>query len=277
MSCGVCCAQSQEELIQVAPLSDYSQERAPESFLAAPTASRDEPGRFIEEEEPVAAIAREELEPLPAPPKPESMEAKPLPEPAPPQAEAPDQDAYVFQTQIVKTPGRGLGLDLSPHDGESLLVGRVKEGAVADWNATRPADACDLVVPGDRIVVVNGKEANAEELLVRMRADSVLNMTIRRKLLITVRVRRMPGDILGIELVEAAEGCVIESISSGSAADKANRAHVSELTLRPGDRIVQANASTEAKEIREEMRSGKNLELKIRRANSKPHNDDIVR
>eukprot|EP00930_Biecheleria_cincta_P077969 TRINITY_DN65315_c0_g1_i1.p1 TRINITY_DN65315_c0_g1~~TRINITY_DN65315_c0_g1_i1.p1 ORF type:complete len:269 (-),score=63.87 TRINITY_DN65315_c0_g1_i1:126-827(-) len=63
-----------------------------------------------------------------------------------------------------------LGIDISYSDnGRSLIMTKVKEGPVNDWNIANPSAA---IQSGDRITAVNGKTGEPAELLEMLKAAS---------------------------------------------------------------------------------------------------------
>merc|ERR1712216_1006012 len=71
---------------------------------------------------------------------------------------------YTFQVNIQRQPA-GMGLDLSPHDGHTLLVGKIRPGPVQEWNQQRGSSGMDRVRPGDRITAGNGVTGDSGDIL----------------------------------------------------------------------------------------------------------------
>ena len=92
----------------------------------------------------------------------------------------PTETEYVFEVSFVKRDG-GLGVDLSPHDGVTFLIGRIKPWPFEEWNMQR-GDETNRVSRGDRIIAVNSVSGNSDDILSKMRADHALNFTIYRLL-----------------------------------------------------------------------------------------------
>lgn len=141
----------------------------------------------------------------------------------------------------------GVGVDISPHDGATRLIGKIKAGPIEKWNNTRGPDAVDVVQRGDRITAVNGATGEANLLLDRMREDSTLHMVIRRLLQFRCALARPQvmhsTQSLGFHVSEApeSEGLRVDAIEPGSAAMELNRRVGAELEIRPGDIIVEVN------------------------------------
>jgi len=89
----------------------------------------------------------------------------------------PVQSEVVHDVQRIVTVnkmGCGLGLDVS-RDGDALLVEGVGPGAIQWWNVSHPVEA---VMPGDRIIDVNGVAGDATLLLQACGAPGTLRLTV---------------------------------------------------------------------------------------------------
>lgn len=80
----------------------------------------------------------------------------------------------VVRVITVDKMGCGLGLDVS-RDGDALLVEGIGPGAIQWWNVLHPVEA---VMPGDRIVNVNGVTGDAMLLLQACGAAGTLRLTV---------------------------------------------------------------------------------------------------
>lgn len=179
-------------------------------------------------------------------------------------AESKPDTEWAFKVAIEKK-CNGLGVDLSPHDGRTLLVGKLRQGAFHDWNISRPAGAADIVRPGDRIVAVNGVTADSEDILSKMRKDTFLSFTIRRLLDFNVRVPRSSGEHLGLWAVDTGATLRVTRVERGPA-ENANRSFGAELIVA-GDEIYSCNGvSTSGSEIQRVLQNGGDVELKVRRS-----------
>lgn len=83
----------------------------------------------------------------------------------------------VHRVALSKTGCMKLGIDISQHDGRTLLVTEIREGIVREWNRINP---CHQVRPGDRIIKVNSCQNNARKLLEECRKNDVLRIIIKR-------------------------------------------------------------------------------------------------
>lgn len=83
----------------------------------------------------------------------------------------------VHSLALDKTNGMKLGVDISQHDGRTLLVTEIREGLVREWNRVNP---CHQVRPGDRIVKVNSCRNSARRLLEECRKNAVLIIAIKK-------------------------------------------------------------------------------------------------
>lgn len=233
MFCGPCCAEYRGEMVSVA-VNDLD-ERNP-----APKPEGND-GRFVESED--------------------HHDLGPPPLAAP--ASKPEAD-WTFKVSIEKK-SNGLGVDLSPHDGHTLLVGKLRQGAFHDWNCSRPSGAAEIVRPGDRIVAVNGVTADSEDILSKMREDTFLNFTLRRLLDFTVRVSRSSGEPLGLWVVDTGFTLRVTNVEKGPA-ENANRSHGAELIVT-GDEIYSANGvSSSGSAIQRVLKNASAVDLKVRRS-----------
>jgi hypothetical protein len=172
----------------------------------------------------------------------------------------------------------GIGVDISPHDGKTLLIGRIKPGPIAIWNANREATAVDRVRRGDRIVEVNGATGDAALLLERMRLDKMLHITIRRLLEIRATLHVTPQNSHGLRYRDDASGSglLIEAVTHGAAMD-VNRRVGAEMEIRPGDLVVSVNGvAGDCRRLRSQLTdsSARQLQLVLRRPREGSGSDD---
>mmetsp|Transcript_142615 Transcript_142615/g.443575 ORF Transcript_142615/g.443575 Transcript_142615/m.443575 type:complete len:139 (+) Transcript_142615:104-520(+) len=73
--------------------------------------------------------------------------------------------------------GPRLGVDVDLSDGIVLLIDKVNDGLVNEWNKLNPEKE---VRKDDRVVSVNGTSGNAHELADVCKRDEVLQMVIER-------------------------------------------------------------------------------------------------
>lgn len=91
----------------------------------------------------------------------------------------------VHSVALDKTGGIKLGIDISQHDGRTLLVTQIRQGLVQEWNRENP---CHQLRPGDRIIKVNSCQNSARRLLEECRKNVVLRIAIKK-----AKVRTSPA------------------------------------------------------------------------------------
>jgi len=74
-------------------------------------------------------------------------------------------------------PTTKIGLDIVHSGMESLLIKRVKEGLISDWNSKNPDRPVKV---GDRIVQINGKRGDSNKLLDMVAVEQKLDITFSR-------------------------------------------------------------------------------------------------
>jgi len=87
-----------------------------------------------------------------------------------------------FRVEINRSSGGTLGVSVDGSDGQSLLVEEIDEGGVMmEWNKRNP----DLAVkPGYRIIEVNGKRGNSEELAEEAATTIILHILVQRPVIL---------------------------------------------------------------------------------------------
>jgi len=93
----------------------------------------------------------------------------------------------VHSVALDKTSGMKLGIDISQHDGRTLLVTEIREGLVKEWNRENP---CHQIRPGDRILKVNSCQNSSKRLLEECRKNVVLRIAIKK-----AKVRTSPSSL----------------------------------------------------------------------------------
>lgn len=83
----------------------------------------------------------------------------------------------VYCITLDRRGGEQLGVVVSQHDDQTLLIMRVKGGLVGSWNQATPSLT---VKPGDRIIGVNDIRGSAKQLLSECEREALLQMTIQR-------------------------------------------------------------------------------------------------
>lgn len=186
-----------------------------------------------------------------------------------------------FNIRLPRAPGTKLGLSLDGNDGNYLLVERVGEGLVKQWNLANPTQALN---PGDRIVSVNGVRGSPAVLIEETAKESspLLNIIAMRgsQLALTsassggrvqapapqefmVKLLCMKGEKLGMSL-DCDDGAtlVITKINAGLM-QSWNDAHPA-MCIKTGDRIVTANGKRgDPKVLLEQTQLGGELSLGI--------------
>lgn len=88
-----------------------------------------------------------------------------------------------FDILVERNEGGSIGLDISTHDGETLLIGRVwEDGPVHRWNEMCGPDSPKVVRGTDRIFEVNGVGGDAVRILDAIKATTTLSIKVRRRL-----------------------------------------------------------------------------------------------
>lgn len=84
--------------------------------------------------------------------------------------------SQTFQVSIPKG-DRKLCIDINFHDQQTLLLTKVNEGPILDFNRENPSQE---LAPGDRIEVLNGVRGDAQAMLDACRTSSTLSITAQR-------------------------------------------------------------------------------------------------
>jgi C-terminal processing protease CtpA/Prc len=146
-------------------------------------------------------------------------------------------------TVTVHKSGKGFGLDISWHDGITLLIGKVKDGPVADWNRREGRIPSDTVMRGDRIIEVNGVSGSSSELLTALRNSTEQTLRIKRLLEFMIVVASKEGETHGLDFDISPVGeLLVKRVHRGLVAE-ANKIARSDNEIRPGDRIVAVNGA----------------------------------
>merc|ERR1712003_398773 len=70
-----------------------------------------------------------------------------------------------------------LGIDIAHKDGKELIIRKINDGLVSQWNLENPEKK---VIIGDCIFAVNGAEGASPKLVEAILGDEVLDMRLRR-------------------------------------------------------------------------------------------------
>eukprot|EP00933_Yihiella_yeosuensis_P055166 TRINITY_DN53865_c0_g1_i1.p1 TRINITY_DN53865_c0_g1~~TRINITY_DN53865_c0_g1_i1.p1 ORF type:complete len:358 (-),score=51.76 TRINITY_DN53865_c0_g1_i1:160-1233(-) len=177
---------------------------------------------------------------------------------------------FSFEVDISHTSALGLGVDTV--DEELLIVTRISEGPVQEWNLSCEPD--QIVRTHDRIKLVNGVKGKGTDLVQRIKDSfgEVLTLTFQRPHEVVKPVLKMPGITgLSVSFSIASSSIVINAISSGAAIDW-NESHPANPILLK-DRIVAVNGEQGlASYLSELLKNPKaeQLELTIVRYREKP-------
>mmetsp|Transcript_51996 Transcript_51996/g.96235 ORF Transcript_51996/g.96235 Transcript_51996/m.96235 type:complete len:147 (-) Transcript_51996:177-617(-) len=87
------------------------------------------------------------------------------------------QHGKEFTVTVDRTHGGKLGIDCDRYDGATLLIDRVNNGLIDDWNTMSVEYK---VCPGDRIVEVNGIRSDARAIVEECRKEKVLHLVCLR-------------------------------------------------------------------------------------------------
>lgn len=183
----------------------------------------------------------------------------------------PDLLTREFRISFSKTPEMGAGIDISVHDGRTLLVGRVKHGGILMWNETQGRNPFERVRRGDRVISVNKATGSSDKLLEALRTDGPdFTLTIRRT--VQFRVSFDKCDPLGVERVEEnVAQLIVKGVSEGCFR-MGNLSRKCDLEIKQGDHIVQVNGQTgnaqQLWSLLQSCENGSPLDLLIRRPDS---------
>jgi len=166
---------------------------------------------------------------------------------APLQAAVVDDASYVDETKpgtmvedlqytyVVSVPKgtEGWGLDISWHDGVTLLITKVKEGPIAAWNSA--ASPKDVVRRGDRLIKANDASGESSALLEQLKLEQRHTLTIRR--LVQFEVDLDNGDGRSGLVFAGDASIVVTAVDEGSVQEW-NQTNRCDVELRVGDEIV---------------------------------------
>jgi len=165
-----------------------------------------------------------------------------------------------FVVEIVKD-SDGAGLEIESI-ASMLLVAKLKRGPIRVWNQTRDPELC--VRAGDRIVSVNGVEAEGNMLIEELRKDLHLRLVLRHPKEFKVSVDK-GGKELGMCVVGGNAKLDMLKISAlkEGAVDDWNKVNVDNEVII-GDRITAVNSVMgDPQKMLAELKSKERLELTI--------------
>lgn len=166
-----------------------------------------------------------------------------------------------FKTTVQKGE-RKLGIDINWHDQATLLVTKINEGPIWDHNSAHQANR---LLPGDRIIELNGIRDNTQKMLASCKDAAELQITVTTAPEHTTNFEPSGCEQLGI----TAEQCdmvslVVTKVEEGIVARQGSEA--SDLALRVGDRIVGINhAKLHAGSLLQELLTASSWKITWRR------------
>eukprot|EP00930_Biecheleria_cincta_P102066 TRINITY_DN9373_c0_g1_i1.p1 TRINITY_DN9373_c0_g1~~TRINITY_DN9373_c0_g1_i1.p1 ORF type:complete len:124 (-),score=19.98 TRINITY_DN9373_c0_g1_i1:61-432(-) len=84
-----------------------------------------------------------------------------------------------FTIIIDRRSGDSLGIDASPEQKGTLEIKNITPGGLLDrWNQSQPKGSSEIVLPGMRVVEVNGRYTSAVHLIAACRETEVLHITL---------------------------------------------------------------------------------------------------
>lgn len=177
----------------------------------------------------------------------------------------PDLVTKMFTIKITREEGKGIGLDISAHDGSTLLIGRVKDGPVITWNTAPDRDPFERVRRGDRIISMNGASGSSDAILHELKAGGPEFTAVIRRVT-QIRVTFSRNAPLGLERDESiSDYFVVKSVADGCMKD-ANRKNKADMEVKAADTIVQVNNQTgDAVTLWSLVQSAPELSLLVRR------------
>lgn len=194
----------------------------------------------------------------------------------PPIEKPPSSDFFPPQTkefliQIDKE-GGSMGIDISAHDGQTLLVGRIKDGAVDRWNQ-KVSHSSERVRRGDRIIQCNGCGDNSDSILQVLKSNAVLELRMRR--VVAFRIAFVgKGKVLGIDTlglepdVRRADKLIVKEVLDGPIRD-VNKKNKADLEVGKGDEIAEVNGTAgDARMLLDMLQKAGPIQVLIRRPSS---------
>lgn len=162
----------------------------------------------------------------------------------------------------------GIGLDIvASKDKQSILVGKVKGGAVQVWNAAVEAagERMNSIQRGDRIVEVDGVGRGDSGLILKAIKSSSQTVEFKLERLLEFKVQNLanvPRDLLGFELRQDDSGdAVLTGVSPA-----ANKTLQQDMEFRVGDLVLEVNGVVGTlAELEAEIAASDSLSVRVRR------------
>lgn len=182
--------------------------------------------------------------------------------PAPYEEEEHEEDGLVRGNFLIEIQG-GRGTDSGMEyesDDERLIVARLGRPLQA-WNELQRNEPTQCVMPGDRVVRVNGTEGDCRTLVKELRQDRPALVMMRRARHFEVSVQRK-GNRLGMNVAPRRTVLKVSFLTEG-VIQQWNRLHV-DRAVELGDRIIEVNGMAgDAQLMTEMLVSSEQLHLKL--------------
>jgi hypothetical protein len=144
-----------------------------------------------------------------------------------------------FECQI-GVHGQKLGIDINYHDGATVLITKINEGPIHEYNKKGPEE---LLLVGDRFTKVNDVEGEVKMLLEAVKKEDIMVCTVRRAYERTIHLmRREDGQEHGIQVEKFDEMSVflLEDPEEGTLC-AINNAEEPDYILKKNDYITKVN------------------------------------
>jgi hypothetical protein len=137
-----------------------------------------------------------------------------------------------FECQI-GVHGQKLGIDINYHDGATVLITKINEGPIHEYNKKGPEE---LLLVGDRFTKVNDVEGEVKMLLEAVKKEDIMVCTVRRAYERTIHLmRREDGQEHGIQVEKFDEMSVFHARRQFGIADHPTLAHRLSTCCLPGN------------------------------------------
>lgn len=140
-----------------------------------------------------------------------------------------------FQVEVQRQ-SHGLGLDVDKVDGKTMLVTKVKDGPIKDWNDLRKGVGVKL---GDRILSINDVRDNVDSMLKELAQNETFSLRIVR--VTELRIEITKRDRLGIDVDHASGSYLLVTRIKEGPVWEYNENVSHDLRVYPGDRIIEVN------------------------------------
>lgn len=215
----------------------------------------------------------DDVEPLPPPPAPMEQASSepsaallPVVKPSPGDPSFPKTRDFVVQ---IDKQGGSMGIDISAHDGKTLLVGRIKDGGIDRWNQ-HAGQSYERVRRGDRIIECNSSGDNSDTILQALKSNDRLELRIRRvtefRVAFVCKGKVLGIDTLGLEAdLNREDKLIVKEVLDGPLRDL-NKKNKADLEIGKGDEIAEVNGTTgDAKTLLDILQKVGPMQVLIRR------------